>query len=110
MKLQLLIAKMNSNLEDQCESVSMHLLKPKVLRDVESLQQEFKLLQTQMFHVQQQLNATNADTETSIQTLVHLDQFKNRIQVQLIDCIVKLIIIKRYLVLIGHLQSFKGGR
>lgn len=80
MKLQLLIAKLNSNLEDQSESVSLHLLRPKVIRDVDSLQQEIKLLQAQMAHVQKQLNKTNSETSSSIQQLVELDQFKRRIQ------------------------------
>ena len=53
---QLLIAKLNSNLEDQSESVALHLLRPKVIRDVDSLQQEIKLLQAQMAQVQKQLN------------------------------------------------------
>merc|ERR1719376_1244083 len=80
MKLQLMIAKMNSNLEEQSEQVSLHLVKPKVLRDVDSLQQELMLLQSQMNHVQLQLNKTNAETSNSIETLVKLNKFKRRIQ------------------------------
>ena len=42
MKLQLLIAKMNANLEDQSEQILQNM--PRILREVESLQQESALL------------------------------------------------------------------
>jgi len=80
MKLQLMIAKLNGNLEDQCESVSHQLIRPKVIGEVDSLHHEMKLLQAQMVSVQRQLNKTNSETATSNQQLVELDQFKRRIQ------------------------------
>ena len=79
-----MIAKLNGNLEDQCESVSHQLIRPKVIGEVDSLHHEMKLLQAQMVSVQRQLNKTNSETATSNQQLVELDQFKRRIQVNII--------------------------
>lgn len=46
MKLQLLIAKLNANLEEQSEQILQNL--PKVVREIESLQQESTLLKSSM--------------------------------------------------------------
>lgn len=79
-KLQLLIAKLNSSLEEQCHQVSGGLLRSRVLRDVESLQQEALLLQANMAEVREELAKANVDPGKSMQTLVQMDELKQRIQ------------------------------
>ena len=59
MKLQLMIAKLNSSLEEQCQQVSAGLLRPKVLRDIESLQQESVLLKGRISDVRSEMEKSN---------------------------------------------------
>ena len=81
MKLQLMIAKLNSSLEDQCEHVSAGLLRPKVLRDVESLQQESVLLQGRISDVRNEMEKTNSENaQASMHTLIEMDRLKQRMQ------------------------------
>ena len=79
MKLQLLISKLNSGLEDQSDSVGQSL--PRVIREAESLQQEAILLQAKMAAVQEEIDKVNRETGSSMETLVQMDLFKQRIQV-----------------------------
>ena len=79
MKLQLLIAKMNANLEDQSEQILQSM--PRIIREVESLQQEAALLKSSMSAVQSDIDKVNNDTGASMETLVKMDLTKQRIQV-----------------------------
>ena len=81
MKLQLLIAKMNANLEDQSEQILQSM--PRIIREVESLQQEAALLKSSMSAVQSDIEKVNNDTGASMETLVKMDLTKQRIQVHL---------------------------
>ena len=78
MKLQLLIAKLNASLEDQSE----HILQstPRIVREVESLQQESALLKSSMSAVQSDIDKVNKETGASMETLVKMDLLKQRIQ------------------------------
>ena len=81
MKLQLMIAKLNSSLEEQCEQVGAGVLRPKVLRDVESLQQESVLLQGRISDVRNEMEKTNSqNAQESMQTLIEMDKLKQRMQ------------------------------
>ena len=83
MKLQLLIAKMNANLEDQSEQILQSM--PRIIREVESLQQEAALLKSSMSAVQSDIDKVNNDTGASMETLVKMDLTKQRIQV-ILNC------------------------
>ena len=84
MKLQLMITKLNASLEEQCEQVSVGLLRPKVLRDVESLQQEAVLLQGRISDVRNEMAKNNSENaQVSMQSLVDMDKLKQRMQVTL---------------------------
>ena len=81
MKLQLMIAKLNSSLEEQCEQVSAGLLRPKVLRDIESLQQEAVLLKGRISDVRSEMEKSNSqNAQESMQTLIEMDKLKQRMQ------------------------------
>ena len=70
-KLQIMITRLNANLEEQCEQVSVGLLRPKVLRDVESLQQEAVLLQGRMADVRNEMDkATTEPAQETMQTIM----------------------------------------
>ncbi len=77
MKLQLLIAKLNANLEDQSEQILLNM--PKVIREVESLQQDSVLLKSSMMGVQSDIDKVNRETGDSMETLVQMDLLKQRI-------------------------------
>ncbi len=79
-KLQLLIAKLNSSVEEQSEQVSQGV--PRVVRETESLQQEAQLLMAKMSAVQEEIDRVNDETGTSMEALVQMDLFKQRIQVK----------------------------
>ena len=78
MKLQLLIAKMNANLEDHSEQVLQSM--PRIMREVESLQQDAALLKSSMSAVQSDIDTVNENTGSSMGTLVKMDMLKNRIE------------------------------
>lgn len=78
MKLQLLIAKLNANLEEQSEHVCQTM--PRIVREVESLQQESALLRSSMSAVQNDIDQVNSETGASMETLVRMDSLKQRIQ------------------------------
>ena len=78
MKLQLLIAKLNSNLEDQSEHILQSM--PRVVREVESLQQEAALLKSSMSAVQSDIDKVNKETGDSMACLVKMDLLKQRMQ------------------------------
>ncbi|CAN7997382.1 unnamed protein product [Ixodes hexagonus] len=75
-KLQLFIQEMNSALEDTAQQVQQNL--PKVLRDVETMQQEAALLKLQMAAVQKDIAKVEQDSSKSMKTLLELDTIKLR--------------------------------
>ena len=76
-----MIAKLNSSLEEQCEQVSAGLLRPKVLRDIESLQQEAVLLKGRISDVRSEMEKSNSqNAQESMQTLIEMDKLKQRMQ------------------------------
>ncbi|XP_059098482.1 conserved oligomeric Golgi complex subunit 7-like [Tigriopus californicus] len=77
MKLQLLISKLNTSIEDQSDAVVQNI--PKIVREIESLQNEATILQTKMTTVQTEIDRVNRETGTSMETLVKLDKLKGRI-------------------------------
>ena len=70
---------MNANLEDQSEQILQSM--PRIIREVESLQQEAALLKSSMSAVQSDIDKVNNDTGASMETLVKMDLTKQRIQV-----------------------------
>ena len=78
MKLQLMIAKMNASLEEQSEQICQNM--PKVVREVDALQQETALLKSSMSVVQSDIEKVNQETGASMETLVKMDALKQKIQ------------------------------
>ena len=74
---------MNANLEDQSEQILQSM--PRIIREVESLQQEAALLKSSMSAVQSDIDKVNNDTGASMETLVKMDLTKQRIQV-ILNC------------------------
>ena len=66
--------KLNASLEDQSE----HILQstPRIVREVESLQQESALLKSSMSAVQSDIDKVNKETGASMETLVKMDLLK----------------------------------
>jgi hypothetical protein len=77
-KLQLMIAKMNSNLEEQADAVASTA--PRLTRDVDVLKQEASALANKMTVISTDIDRVTAETGSSMQQLVALDAFKTRIQ------------------------------
>uniref|UniRef100_A0A023GLZ0 Conserved oligomeric Golgi complex subunit 7 n=1 Tax=Amblyomma triste TaxID=251400 RepID=A0A023GLZ0_AMBTT len=75
-KLQLFIQEMNSALEETAQQVQQNL--PRVLREVETMQQEAALLKLQMAAVQKDIAKVEQDSSTSMRTLLELDTIKLR--------------------------------
>ena len=82
---------MNANLEDQSEQILQSM--PRIIREVESLQQEAALLKSSMSAVQSDIDKVNNDTGASMETLVKMDLTKQRIQV-ILNCFLFLMIEK----------------
>ena len=82
MKLQLLIAKLNASLEDQSEHILQSM--PRIVREVESLQQESALLKSSMSAVQSDIDKVNKETGPSMETLVKMDLLKVLIDTRLL--------------------------
>ena len=78
MQLQLMIAKLNASLEEQSEQICQNM--PKVVREVDALQQEAALLKSSMSVVQNDIEKVNQETGTSMETLVKMDALKQSIQ------------------------------
>ena len=78
MKLQLVIAKLNANLEEQSDNVCQNM--PRILADIESLEQEAFVLQSKMSAVQKEIDTVNRETGESFNRLIELDTLKERIQ------------------------------
>ena len=78
MQLQLMIAKLNASLEEQSEQICQNM--PKVVREVEALEQETALLKSSMSVVQSDIVKVNQETGSSMETLVKMDALKQQIQ------------------------------
>lgn len=78
MQLQLMIAKLNANLEDQSEQVCQAM--PTIVREIDALQQESALLQSSMSVVQSDIDQVNRETGASMEILVKMDELKQKIQ------------------------------
>ena len=59
MKLQLLISKLNTSIEEQSDAVCQNI--PRILRETDSLQQEARILQTKMSAVQAEIDKVTHD-------------------------------------------------
>lgn len=78
LKLQLMIQKVNSALEDTAQQVLQSL--PRVLREVETMRQEAQLLQEQMKTVKEDFIKVERDSTTSMKNLLKIDTVKSRMQ------------------------------
>ncbi|XP_013777323.1 conserved oligomeric Golgi complex subunit 7-like [Limulus polyphemus] len=78
LKLQLMIQKVNSALEDTAQQVLQNL--PRVLREVETMRQEAGLLQEQMKTVKEDFIKVERDSTTSMKNLLKIDTVKSRMQ------------------------------
>lgn len=75
-KLELFIQEMNNALEETAQQVQQNL--PRVLRDVETMQQEAALLKLQMAAVQKDIAKVEKESSTSMKTLLEIDTIKLR--------------------------------
>eukprot|EP00090_Calanus_glacialis_P007990 TRINITY_DN16360_c0_g1_i1.p1 TRINITY_DN16360_c0_g1~~TRINITY_DN16360_c0_g1_i1.p1 ORF type:complete len:756 (-),score=324.33 TRINITY_DN16360_c0_g1_i1:133-2346(-) len=77
MKLQLMIAKLNSALEDQCAAVVQSV--PRVIREAGQLEQEAGLLRDKLVAVRAEMESVECETRENMSTLVRMDTVKERL-------------------------------
>ena len=77
MKLQLMIAKLNSALEDQCGAVVQSI--PRVIRDAAQLESEAGLLSDKLSQIRAEMEAVEAETRANMSSLVKMDCVKERL-------------------------------
>jgi len=77
MKLQLMIAKLNSALEDQCNAVVQSI--PRVIRDAGQLESEAQLLSAKLSAVRAEMEEVEAETKENMSSLVRMDTVKERL-------------------------------
>jgi len=77
MKLQLMIARLNTALEEQCSSVVTAI--PRVVREAEQLQQEAGLLRDKMVAVKQDIATIEKETGDNMAQLVEMDTARERV-------------------------------
>merc|ERR1719391_575116 len=77
MKLQLMISRLNTALEDQCQNVVQSI--PRVVREAEQLQQEAALLKDKLSAVKSDVEEVERETEENMHTLVQMDSVKERL-------------------------------
>jgi len=77
MKLQLMIAKLNSALEDQCAAVVQSV--PRVVREAGQLEQEAGLLRDKLVAVRAEMESVECETRENMSTLVRMDTVKERL-------------------------------
>jgi len=77
MKLQLMIAKLNSALEDQCSAVVQSV--PRVIREAGQLEQEAGLLRDKLVAVRAEMESVECETRENMSTLVRMDTVKERL-------------------------------
>jgi len=77
MKLQLMISRLNTALEDQCHNVVQSI--PRVVREAEQLQQEASLLKDKLSAVKADIESVEKETGENMHTLVQMDRVKERL-------------------------------
>ena len=77
MKLQLMIAKLNSALEDQCAAVVQSI--PRVIRQAGQLEQEAGLLRDKLAAVKAEVESVECETRENMSTLIEMDTIKERL-------------------------------
>jgi len=77
MKLQIMIAKLNSALEDQCAAVVQSI--PRVIREANQLEQEASLLRDKLVAVRGEMESVEFETRENMSTLVKMDTVKERL-------------------------------
>ena len=77
MKLQLMIARLNSALEEQCSAVVQSV--PRIVREAEQLEQEAGLLRDKLIMVKADVAKVEAETAENMGALVRMDLVKERV-------------------------------
>jgi len=77
LKLQLMISKLNTALEDQCQQVVQSI--PRIVLEAEQLQQEAAHLKDKLISVKSDVEGVEQDTEQNMHALVQMDRVKERI-------------------------------
>ena len=77
MKLQLMIAKLNSALEDQCNAVVQSI--PRVIRDAAQLESEARLLSDKLATIRAEMESVESETRQNMSSLVRMDTVKERL-------------------------------
>jgi len=78
MKLQMFIQEVNNVVEESCQQAVQNL--PRVCRELETVQQEARLLQDQMTAVRTDIQKVEHDTSQSMNMLLQLDSIKTRMK------------------------------
>jgi len=78
MKLQMFIQEVNNVVEESCQQAIQNL--PRVMRELEAVQQEALLLQDQMTAVRTDIQKVEHDTSQSMNMLLQLDSIKTRMK------------------------------
>jgi len=77
MKLQLMIAKLNTALEDQCNAVVQSV--PRVTREAGQLQLEAALLSDKLASIRSEMESVEMETRENMSSLVRMDAVKERL-------------------------------
>ena len=77
MKLQLMIARINTALEEQCSAVVQSV--PRIVREAEQLEQEAGLLRDKLVGVKADVAKVEAETAENMGALVRMDLVKERV-------------------------------
>jgi len=77
MKLQLSIQELSMSLEDSCQQMLQNV--PRIVCELDTVQQESKILQDQMKLVKEDIQKVEQDTAVSMQQLLALDCVKGRV-------------------------------
>ena len=77
MKLQLMIAKLNSALEDQCNAVVQSV--PRVIREAGQLELEAALLSDKLATIRAEMETVELETRENMSSLVRMDAVKERL-------------------------------
>jgi len=77
MRLQLMIARVNSALEEQCQAVVQAV--PRLVREAEQLEQEAALLRDKLVSVKKDVARVEAETAGNMSSLVLMDTVKERV-------------------------------
>ena len=77
MKLQLMIAKLNTALEDQCNAVVQSV--PRVIREAGQLELEAALLSDKLATIRAEMESVEMETRENMSSLVRMDAVKERL-------------------------------